>query len=177
MTAMETERRGLVPGWPLALFRIAFGLMYLDMGLQKAPWVVTNGHRYGWLHGWIQQEIAHPTFGWYAAFLTGVLVPNFELFGMLTFVTELVLGLGLLLGLLTRLAALGGFLWQVNIALGAFGVPGEWYWIWPLLTLPQLCFAASGAGRVLGVDRWLEPALRRRADAGAHWAGTLRHGV
>jgi len=40
---------------------------------------------------------------------------------------ELALGLGLLLGLLTRLAGIGGFLWQVNIAVGAFNVPGEWY--------------------------------------------------
>ncbi len=27
----------LVPGWPLALFRVAFGVLYLDMALQKAP--------------------------------------------------------------------------------------------------------------------------------------------
>ena len=28
----------LVAAWPLAVFRIAFGVMYLDMALQKAPW-------------------------------------------------------------------------------------------------------------------------------------------
>ncbi len=165
---------GFGPGWPLALFRIAFGLMYLDMGVrQKAPWVVTDGHPFGWLYGWIQQEIAHPSFGWYAAFLRDLVMPNFYLFGMLTFLTEGALGLALLAGALTRLAGLGGLLWQMNIALGAYSVPGEWYWIWPLLTLPQLCFALGGAGRVLGLDRWLEPALRRQADAGAGWARLL----
>jgi len=169
---MDSEHKGLVPGWPLAILRIAFGLMYLDMAWQKAPWI-----NYGWLHGWIQQEIAHPAFPWYAAFLKSVMLPNFAFFGMMTFVTEMALGLGLLFGVMTRLAGLGGFLWQVNIALGAFNVPGEWYWIWPLLTLPQFCFAFSGAGQVWGLDRWIDLALRRRAEAGAHWACTLRHAV
>ena len=57
----------MVVGWPIAIFRIIFGVMYLDMALQKAPWVASGGQRYGWLYGWLQQEIAHPTFGWYAA--------------------------------------------------------------------------------------------------------------
>ena len=152
-----TER---VAGWPIALFRVAFGLMYIDMALQKAPWI-----NYGWLRGFIETEIAHPTFGFVAAFFRDVVLPNFAVFGMMTFVVEMALGLGLLTGTLTRLAALGGVLWQINIAVGAFNVPGEWYWIWPLLVLPQFTFAACGAGRVLGVDAL----LRRRPPAGG-WA-------
>ncbi len=175
---MKTEHpQGLVPGWPLALFRIAFGVMYLDMALQKAPWITTEGHAFGWLYSWIQQEIAHPAFGWYAGSLKAVVLPNFGFFGMLTLVTELALGIGLLFGLLTRLAGFGGLLWQVNIALGAYSVPGEWYWIWPLLTLPQFCFAACGAGRVLGLDGWLEPVLRRQATARTGWARLLAAAV
>ena len=27
----------MVAGWPVAILRIVFGLMYLDMALQKAP--------------------------------------------------------------------------------------------------------------------------------------------
>jgi uncharacterized membrane protein YphA (DoxX/SURF4 family) len=144
----------LIPGWPLAIFRIAFGVLYLDMALQKAPW-----RNYGWLEGFIRQEIQHPAFSSVAVFLRDVVLPNLGVFGMLTFVTEMALGLALLTGTLTRLAALGGLLWQVNIALQAFNVPGEWYWIWPLLTLPQFTFAASGVGRVLGVDAWLRHRL------------------
>ena len=166
-----------LPGWPLALFRIAFGFLYLDMTLQKAPWVVTEGHRFGWLYGHIEKEIAHPTFGWYKALLANVVLPNFTFFGMLTFLTELALGLALVLGLFTRLAGLGGFLWQVNIALGSYNLPGEWFWIWPLLTLPQFCFAVSGAGRIWGLDAWLEPALRRRAEGAPAWARLLRYAV
>ena len=140
------------------------------MALQKAPWV-----NYGWLHGFIEQEIETPAFGWYAAFLREIVLPNFALFALQTFLVELALGVALLLGVLTRAAGLVGFAWQVQIALGAFRVPGEWYWIWPLLTLPLFCFAFTGAGRVLGVDAWLEPTLRRRAEAGAGWARLLGH--
>ena len=178
MSAEPYENPNLGSIWPLALFRIAFGLMYLDMAWQKAPWVITDGHRFGWLYGWLEKEIAHPTFGWYAALLQGVVLPNFTFFGLLAFLTELGLGVLLLFGLFTRLAGLGGFFWQVNIALGAYNVPGEWGWIWVLLTLPQFCFAFCGAGRVLGLDRWLEPTLRRQAAAlPATWARLLRYAV
>jgi hypothetical protein len=169
---MEVRMGGLVPGWPLALFRVVFGLLYLDMALQKAPW-----KQFGWLRGWIEREIAHPAFPLVADFLRDAVLPNLTLVGVLTFVVEMALGVALLLGLLTRLAGLAGALWQGNIAIQAYAVPGEWYWIWPLLTLPQLCFAFSGAGRVLGVDRYLAGPLARRATAGARWARWLRHSV
>jgi thiosulfate dehydrogenase [quinone] large subunit len=156
------------PGWSWLFLRIAFGLMYLDMAWQKAPW-----KGYGWLEGWIRQEIAHPAFGWYAKFLEALVLPNFAVFGTLTFVIEMALGLALLLGLATRAAGLAAFVWQVNIAIGAFNVPGEWYWIWPLLTLPPLGFAIAGAGRVLGLDCWLQPRLGARAERGVGWARVL----
>src|ERR671931_602880 len=169
---MATDPLGVktfVPGWPLALFRIAYGVLFLDMAFQKAPWI-----NYGWLEGFIQKEIASPAFGWYAAFLQHVVLPNFSLFGLQTFVVEFALGEALLFGILTRLAGVGGFFWQGNIAPGAFHVPGEWYWIWPLLSLPLFCFAFAGAGRILGVDHVLEPALRRWAAAGRAWARVVQ---
>jgi len=172
MDANPLGLRTRLPGWPLALFRIAFGVLYLQMAYTKAPWF-----GYGWLRGWIEQEIAHPTSPWMARFLQDVVLAHFGFFGMMTFVTETALGLGLLVGLLTRLAGLAGFLWQLNIAGQAYNVPGEWGWIWVLLTMPQFCFAFAGAGRVLGLDHWLEPALRQRAAAGSRWAGLLRRAV
>jgi len=172
---MSSDPFGLrtsLPGWPLALFRIAYGLLFFDMALQKAPWI-----NFGWLEGFIQKEITHPTFGWYASFLQHVVLPHVTLFGLQTFVIELALGLALLFGILTRLAGAAGFLWQVNIALGAFNVPSEWYWIWPLLALPLFCFAFTGTGRILGIDRALEPALRRRSAAGQKWARLVHRAV
>jgi hypothetical protein len=159
-----------VPGWPLALFRIAFGLLYLDMALQKTPW-----KDYGWLREFIEQEIAHPAVASVAVFLKTVVLPNLAVFGMLTFVVEFTLGVALVLGILTRLVGIAGFFWQINIAIQAFAVPSEWYWIWPLLALPQLCFAFADAGQILGLDRWFVPWLRERAREGAGWAALLAH--
>lgn len=150
------------PAISLSLFRLMFGLLYLDMGFQKAPWVIQDGHRFGWLYGWLLQEVQHPTLEWYKRFLQNVVLPNFTLFGYLTFFTEIALGVSLFLGLFTVLGGIGGALWQLNIALGAYSVPGEWYWIWALLIAPQLVFAQSRAGRTLGVDRPLRNWLGRR---------------
>src|SRR5438552_17111916 len=105
---MSSDPFGLrtsLPGWPLALFRIAYGVLFLDMAFQKAPWI-----NYGWLEGFIQKEIVHPAFGWYAAFLQHVVVLHFSLFGLQTFVIELALGVPLLFVIFTPLAGLCGFL-------------------------------------------------------------------
>jgi thiosulfate dehydrogenase (quinone) large subunit len=151
----RTSRENGAEGPPLsvALFRLGFGLLYLDMALQKAPWIIgEEGQPFGWLYGFIHKQIEHPTFEFYRAFLEAVVLPNFVFFGYLTFVTEIALGLSFVLGLFTVLGGLGGTLWQLNIAVGSYSVPGEWYWIWFLLIAPHLVFALSRAGRRLGVD-------------------------
>ncbi|HJY85015.1 MAG TPA: hypothetical protein VKK81_28525, partial [Candidatus Binatia bacterium] len=41
-------------GLGLAIYRIVLGIMWMDLCLQKAPWVFdSEGNRYGWLYGWI----------------------------------------------------------------------------------------------------------------------------
>jgi len=154
-----------LPGLALGLFRIMFGILWLDAALQKAPWVINpQGQRFGWLSNWIWQEIQHPTFDLYKKFLETVVMPHNTLnpfFGYLSFCVEMALGLSLLLGLLTVLSGIGGALWQFNIALGSYSVPGEWYWIWPLLLAPHLVFAHSHAGRVVGLDGVLQLWLAR----------------
>ncbi|HEY7493003.1 MAG TPA: TQO small subunit DoxD [Candidatus Tectomicrobia bacterium] len=149
-----------LPGLSVGLLRIMFGILWLDAALQKAPWVINpQGRQFGWLSNWIWQEIQHPTFGFYKAFLESVVFPNITFFGWMTFFTELALGLSLLFGVCTVLSGIGGALWQLNIALGSYSVPGEWYWIWPLLIAPHLVFAHSRAGRSVGLDlvlrQWL----------------------
>lgn len=154
-----------LPGLSVGLLRIMFGILWLDAALQKAPWVINaQGQRFGWLSNWIWQEIQYPTFGFYKAFLENVVFPNSTLrpfFGYMTFVVEMALGLSLLLGICVVLSGIGGALWQCNIALGSYSVPGEWYWIWPLLIAPHLVFAHSHAGRSVGLDVFLHQWLAR----------------
>jgi hypothetical protein len=72
----------------------------------------------------------------------------------------------LLFGLFTVLGGLGGAVWQFNIALGSYSVPGEWGWIWFLLIAPQLVFAGSRAGHTLGIDGllWRHLSARQSSD-------------
>jgi TQO small subunit DoxD len=163
-----------LPGLSVGLLRIMFGVLWLDAALQKAPWVINaQGQRFGWLSNWIWQEIQHPTFTLYKQFLETVVFPNTTLnpfFGYMSFCVEMALGVALLLGLFTVLSGIGGALWQLNIAIGSYMVPGEWYWIWPLLIAPHLVFAHSRAGRVLGLDlfiqRWLSKDARGQTALG-----------
>lgn len=161
---------GVSPSVSLGIFRMMFGILWLDMALQKAPWVINDGQRFGWLYGFIWTEIKNPTFEFYKNFLHDIVLPNFNTFGYLTFFTEMSLGLSLLLGLFTVLGGIGGALFQFNIMMGAYSVPGEWYWVWPLLIAPHLVFAHSRAGRTLGVDQLLWNQLsrpeRRRTGVG-----------
>jgi hypothetical protein len=160
MSTIREELQQRLPGLSVGLLRVMFGILWLDAALQKAPWVINpQGRQFGWLSNWIWQEIQHPTFGFYKAFLESVVFPNLTFFGYMSFFTELALGLSLLFGVCTVLSGIGGALWQFNIALGSYSVPGEWYWIWPLLIVPHLVFAHSRAGRSVGLDlllrRWL----------------------
>ncbi len=146
-----------LPGLSVGLLRVMFGILWLDMALQKAPWVINpQGRRFGWLSNWLWTEMQHPTFGFYKALLEHVVWPHFTFFGYMSFCAEMALGVSLLLGVLTVLSGIGGALWQLNIAIGSFAVPGEWYWHWPLLIAPHLVFAHSRAGRIIGLDLYLE---------------------
>jgi len=51
-------------------------------------------------------------------------------------------------------------------------VPGEWYWIWALLIVPQCVFVACGAGRPLGVDGAIRTKLAPLPDRG--WVTLVR---
>jgi thiosulfate dehydrogenase [quinone] large subunit len=162
------------PGFGLAVYRIALGIMWLDMALQKAPWVFDKeGNRYGWLYGWIWVEINNPTFRWYADFLQHFFLPNIAVMGMLVFLQELVIALSLLTGAFVPLiGGLLGTVMQVNLLIGNYSVPGEWFWTYPLLIVSHLTLTIGRAGRVLGIDGLLARRVEaRRAHTG--WIGRL----
>jgi len=73
-----------LPGLFVGLFRIMFGMLWLQAALQKAPWVINaQGQRFGWLSNWLWTETQHPTFGFYKAMLEHVVLPHFTFFGYL----------------------------------------------------------------------------------------------
>lgn len=98
---------------------------------------------------------AHPSVqGWYGNFLHDFVLPNVGLFSFMVTWGEVAVGLGVLVGALTGIAAGFGVLMNLNYllagtvsinpVLGTFGL--------------FLCFAWRVAGQI-GLDRWLLPAL------------------
>ncbi len=138
----------------VGLYRITLGIMWLQMALQKAPWIIgPEGQPFGWLYGYVWKEINNPTFGFYTEFLKNFVLPNFYFFGFMTFIVEIAIGLSLVLGLLVPLiGGLGGTFMQTNIMLGSYNIPGEWFWLWPMLIGSHIVFMMGRAGRRLGLD-------------------------
>lgn len=154
-TAHDGDGEGWrAPGLGLAIYRIVLGIMWLDLALQKAPWVFDQeGNRYGWLYGWIWTEINHPTFQWYADFLQYFFLPHLGVMGMIVFLQEMAIALSLLTGTFVPLiGGLLGLIMQINLLIGNYSVPGEWFWTYPLLIVSHLALMVDRAGRVLGVD-------------------------
>lgn len=154
----------------LGIVRLLIGYLWFTQTLWKLPpnfgcnadkvVRVENGG----LCNWVGREIASPRFGFYKSFLTSVIAPNLGALGWLIFLGELTTAILLVFGLLTRLGGLLGFAQGVNLTLGLWSVPHEWYWTYVMLALINLTLALTAAGRWLGADAILHP---RAAAAGA----------
>lgn len=93
---------------------------------------------------------------WYSWFLQNVVAPNAGLFATLVALGEFAVGLGLLVGLLTGIAAFGGVFLNANFVLaGALG-PN------PVLIMLGLFLVVAwrNAGWI-GLDRWFIPLTHR----------------
>ena len=144
--------RAWVAYWTLFL-RLVMGWYFLHVGLEKYPWALGTEpfNAAGWLGGATQGTLVYPLTGWAANTpwvlgFANVMIP----------LGQTLIGLGLLLGVLVRLASFFGaflmFFFYFGNADWEHGfVNGD------LLAL--LLFATVivwGAGRVFGVDAWIE---------------------
>lgn len=109
---------------------------------------------------WITRQIGEmgkvELFSWYKWFLTEIVIPNRELFGYLVMYGEILVGLCLVIGLLTRLCAGVGMFMFLNYMLGPGMARGA-----STLGQTQTFFVAmivlflTNPGRTLGVDGFL----------------------
>ena len=97
---------------------------------------------------------------WFQSFMQGTVVPDAELFAGLVRVGELALGLGLLLGLLTNLAALGSMAFGLTLLLSEGGVglgtglgPPEFLTINLVVALLSLVVLLAPDARSASLDR------------------------
>jgi thiosulfate dehydrogenase (quinone) large subunit len=105
--------------------------------------------------------------------LLGAVETHSFAFGVLMAAGELAVGLGLLLGLLTRVAAAGGMLLALSLWLTVSWEATPWFTSADLVYLFALTpLLVAGAGGVLAADAWLDQA--REAHPGASEDRTRR---
>ena len=143
-----------IPLWPIAICRILIGLLWLTSLRWKLPPDFAPEMGLG-LMDWLELEVQYAAFEGYSRIIQDLVIPNFILFAWLIFLMELVVGLSLLLGALTRVGAAFGLLMSINLGIGLLAVPGEWPWSYMMLFMWHGVFLVTGPGRVLGVDGWL----------------------
>ncbi len=108
---------------------------------------------------------AHPAVqGWYASFLQNFVLPNVTMFAYVVTFGEVLIGLGLIFGALTGIAAFFGVFMNLNFMLaGAVSIN-------PILgVLALFLVLAWRIGGYYGIDRYMLPLL------GTPWTGTLVH--
>lgn len=147
--------------WLWLLLRVYLGWKWLEAGLDKLgspAWTGDNAGAAitGFVNGSLQQTTGeHPQVsGWYASFLENLVLPNAAFWSYLVTWGEILVGIALLIGLFTGLAAFFGALMNANYLLaGTVGVNPLYFFIALLLIL-----AWRTAGW-WGLDRWVLPAL------------------
>lgn len=133
----------------MVFLRVIAGWWFLNAGLGK---VMESGLLYdttGWLQFGTQGTIVYPVTSWFAA--NAAVIPNFMVpWG------QVAIGLGLLLGCMTRLAAANGAILAFFFYFGNAGWSHGFVTSELLGMMVFLTIAVLGAGRVLGLDGYLE---------------------
>jgi uncharacterized membrane protein YphA (DoxX/SURF4 family) len=154
----------------LALLRILVGLCFLRGAFQKVHWVLLGKFfpmpwvSQRWVHFMprrVAEFAAHNPLGWYRDFLMGFVIPHGETFASLVAWGELGVGMGLTLGLLTRVSSAVGAFLAVNFLLATFWLGPCETWFHLLLLALMISFLATGAGATLGLDGWFSRRIPR----------------
>lgn len=145
------------------LVRLYLGYGWITAGLEKVANPAWFGsHAGAALAGFIQGALAktggaHPDVQmWYASFLQHAVTPNLVAWSNAVAIGETLIGLGLVVGLVTGIAAFFGFFMNLNFMLaGTVSVNPIWM---------VLAFGLMLSWRIAGywgLDRWALPLLRK----------------
>ena len=151
--------QGILARAALALLRMYLGVVFLIAAIPKLREDFTPG-----LTAFVQQRAMEHSHLFYRGFLQEVVLPNAQLFAALVTWGELLVGVSLILGLMTRLSATVALLLTVNYMLAK----GAWPWTPSsndaAFAAISLALVIGAAGRTLGLDsmlakRWPRSAL------------------
>ncbi len=153
-----------------AALRILFGLVFLSNGLAKlfnasvfavGPFQFTLVSRDG-ARGLLTGAVDGTWIAPLGALYQSLVLDNWGFFEWFLTVAELAVGLGLLLGIASRLAALAGLLLIGPIWIMLLNEP-LFLWEYPVELVPLLLLAIVPSGRTAGLDR------RLAARFGGRW--------
>ena len=140
--------------WLVVALRFVIGGMMLFAGLGK--YTLFGGEPFdagGYLvHG---VDSASPVSGLYATMAESAIM--LDVINVIIPLTQVLIGIALITGAFVRLAALGGALQMIAFYLG--GWEGEWLALFDSTLVYAVVFlavAAFGAGRILGLDAYIE---------------------
>lgn len=134
------------------------------------PYVTVSSRFVGFHPKRVAEFAAGNPIDWYKTFLEQTVLPHATLFATLQVCGEVAVGIGLVLGLATRLTGLIGLYLAAN-----FGLASQWMSFGQqgfhlLLVTSMVIFIGAGAGRVWGLDAQL---LRRAGPATSRWLRVL----
>lgn len=159
------ENRAMAPIWLVA--RLYLGWQWLHAGWEKLTgdgWMNQNG---AGLQGFWERQVQQPeegrppiTYDWYRDFIQYMLDHDwYEWFAPLIAISETAVGLLLIAGAFTAVAAFFGAFLNFNFLLAGTASTNP-----VLFVIALLLIAAWKTAGYIGVDRWLLPAL------GAPWS-------
>ena len=177
MLSRTWERAGL------AVARVVVGILWLTQAAWKVPpsfgcppdfaASIDYAQRTSGLCDWTGLMAAYSIFPPHGWFVRTIMVPNLSWMGWGVFLLEVFLAVSLIFGLFTRLGGILGLLMALNLLLGLWVVPHEWYWTYIMLMVLQWIFFVTGAGRKFGVDARLIKRLQPKAEQGSPVARAL----
>lgn len=157
-------------GTHLAIFAlryVAASMWYLGT-LWKLPFPVSDGFR-----DWMMMTVKYSAFQLHADFMQ-VFLDHIAVVQPLVFMLELFFAASLMLGFLVRFTGVVAGLFALNLLIGLYNHPTEWAWTYIAIICLNGMFAATQAGRSLGLDRLLATGSFPGLDNTAGFARTLR---
>ena len=161
----ESDRNTTV----LAVLRIAVGVLFLIFGQYKV--FGTQFTLGGGFQSWINRFLAHGAYPFMAPILRDFVLPHGTAIAFLVAYGELAIGLGLVFGILVRIASMCGMIYMLALLFSS-NYPGPHAPFWQyfgaaldhlVLALCFATFAPGEADKVLSLRSY----LRRRALAGS----------
>lgn len=156
MMFIQFLRKHTFSAYGLLVLRLYLGWSWMEAGWGKIA--EGNFDASGFLSGALKKANGeHPAVqGWWANFIEGVALPNVELFNTLVPWGEFLVGLGLVLGTFTTLAAFMGLIMNFSYLFSGTTSTNPQMVLFGVIVL----VAGLNAGKI-GLDRWVIPFMRK----------------